>query len=169
VREKEIFLKALEISDPKQRTRFVKEKCSSSKELYSRVTELLKESTIDGAFLETPAINSLFPSFQLNDGLTESGIPILEEGEWLANYRIDKLIGEGGCGLVYMAEQKHPIRRMVAVKVLKPGLIRQNNAAGFEAERQFMAGMDHPFITRIFDAGETEDGRPYFRACPIAA
>jgi serine/threonine protein kinase len=71
-------------------------------------------------------------------------------------------IGEGGCGVVFMAEQEEPVRRQVALKIIKPGMDTKSVVARFEAERQALALMDHPNIAKIFDAGATESGRPYF-------
>src|SRR5579872_7294989 len=71
-------------------------------------------------------------------------------------------IGEGGCGVVYMAEQEGPVRRRVALKVIKLGMDTKQVIARFEAERQALALMDHPNIAKVFDAGATETGRPYF-------
>ena len=77
-------------------------------------------------------------------------------------YKLLQKIGEGGCGCVYMAEQEKPVRRRVALKVIKLGMDTKNVIARFEAERQALAMMDHPNIARVFDAGATETGRPYF-------
>jgi serine/threonine protein kinase len=71
-------------------------------------------------------------------------------------------IGEGGMGLVFVAEQQYPVRRKVALKIAKPGMDTRDVMARFEAERQALALMDHPNIARVFDASATESGRPYF-------
>jgi non-specific serine/threonine protein kinase/serine/threonine-protein kinase len=84
------------------------------------------------------------------------------ETDRIGPYRILRLLGEGGMGLVYEAEQRVTMRRRVAVKVMKPGLDTKDVIARFEAERQALAVMEHPGIARVFDAGETEEGRPYF-------
>ena len=73
-----------------------------------------------------------------------------------------QVIGEGGMGIVYMAEQTEPVRRRVALKIIKPGMDSRQMIARFEAERQALAMMDHPNIAQVFDAGETDSGRPYF-------
>src|SRR5206468_2403825 len=80
----------------------------------------------------------------------------------IGSYKLLHVIGEGGFGTVYMAEQEHPIRRRVALKVIKPGMDSGQVIARFEGERQALAMMDHPNIARVFDAGTTESGRPYF-------
>jgi eukaryotic-like serine/threonine-protein kinase len=83
-------------------------------------------------------------------------------GERIAGYRLLRVLGEGGMGVVYLAEQTEPVRREVALKVLKPGMDTKQVVARFEAERQALAVMEHPGIARVFDAGVTEAGRPYF-------
>jgi serine/threonine protein kinase len=83
-------------------------------------------------------------------------------GDWIGPYRLLEEIGEGGCGVVFLAEQEEPVRRRVALKVIKPGMDTKSVITRFEAERQALALMDHPNITHIFDAGTTASGRPYF-------
>src|SRR5206468_2121258 len=80
----------------------------------------------------------------------------------IGRYRLLEKIGEGGFGVVYMAEQQEPVQRKVALKIIKPGMDTREVIARFEAERQAIALMDHPNIARVFDAGATEAGRPYF-------
>src|SRR5207247_8639073 len=83
-------------------------------------------------------------------------------GDRIGHYKLLQQIGEGGCGVVYMAEQEEPVRRRVALKIIKPGMDTKSVIARFEAERQALAVMDHPNIAKIFDAGTTDSGRPYF-------
>src|SRR5262249_10980489 len=83
-------------------------------------------------------------------------------GTIIGRYRLLEQIGEGGFGIVYMAEQMQPVRRKVALKIIKPGMDTRMVVARFEAERQALALMDHPHIARVFDGGATETGRPYF-------
>jgi serine/threonine protein kinase/thioredoxin-like negative regulator of GroEL len=83
-------------------------------------------------------------------------------GSQVGRYRLLSVLGEGGMGIVYLAEQKEPIRRQVALKVIKPGMDSKRVIARFEAERQALALLDHPNIANVYDAGMTEDGRPYF-------
>src|SRR3989442_670069 len=83
-------------------------------------------------------------------------------GERIGRYKLLQQIGEGGCGVVYMAEQEEPVRRRVALKVIKLGMDTKSVIARFEAERQALALMDHPNIAKVLDAGATETGRPYF-------
>src|SRR5262249_40853402 len=88
--------------------------------------------------------------------------PLQGPGDHIGRYKLLQKIGEGGCGAVYMAEQEEPVRRRVALKVVKLGMDTKSVVARFEAERQALALMDHPNIAKIFDAGATETGRPYF-------
>src|SRR3954454_23904255 len=83
-------------------------------------------------------------------------------GDTIGRYKLREKIGEGGWGAVYVAEQEEPVRRRVALKVIKPGMDSRQVIARFEAERQALAMMDHPNIARVLDAGATENGRPYF-------
>lgn len=92
-----------------------------------------------------------------------SGEHLLEQpGTWIGRYKLLKVLGEGGMGIVYLAEQEHPIKRQVALKVVKPGMDSQRVVARFEAERQALALLHHPGIAQVYDAGTTEAGRPYF-------
>ena len=89
--------------------------------------------------------------------------PIAErEGMTIGRYKLLQEIGEGGFGVVYMADQTEPVRRKVALKIIKPGMDSREVVARFEAERQALAMMDHPNIAKVLDAGTTESGRPYF-------
>ncbi len=90
------------------------------------------------------------------------GIPAEKAGDRIGRYKLLQQIGEGGCGVVYMAEQEEPVRRRVALKVIKLGMDTKSVIARFEAERQALALMDHPNIAKVLDAGATETGRPYF-------
>ena len=89
--------------------------------------------------------------------------PITEKpGTQIGPYKLLQQIGEGGMGVVYMAEQKEPVKRRVALKIIKPGMDTRQVIARFEAERQALAMMDHPNIAKVLDAGATDSGRPYF-------
>src|SRR5262249_24712492 len=83
-------------------------------------------------------------------------------GDWVDRYKLLQQIGEGGCGVVFVAEQAEPVHRRVALKVVKPGMDTKSVIARFEAERQALALMDHPNIAHVFDAGATESARPFF-------
>src|SRR5438067_4268124 len=90
-------------------------------------------------------------------------IPIAEQpGDHVGRYKLLQQIGEGGCGIVYMAEQEQPVRRRVALKLIKLGMDTKQVIARFEAERQALALMDHPNIAKVLDAGASETGRSYF-------
>ena len=130
---------------------------------------------IPGGALEPPieptASLPPLPPWQIPDSGTESAPqarPALTDtiigkpGDRIGRYKLLEKIGEGGCGVVYMAEQEEPVRRRVALKVIKPGMDTHEVVARFEAERQALALMDHPHIARIFDGGATDAGRPYF-------
>ena len=94
---------------------------------------------------------------------TRSGEPLLKQpGTWIGRYKLLNVLGEGGMGIVYLAEQQRPIKRQVAVKLIKPGMDSKRVVARFEAEQQALALMDHPHIAHVFDAGLTMSGRPYF-------
>ncbi len=110
-------------------------------------------------------IRDLFPAVILMEqpGATEDLAPPAERvGAIIGRYKLLERIGEGGFGVVYMAEQQHPIRRKVALKVIKPGVDTRQVIARFEAERQALALMDHENIAKVLDAGATDSGRPYF-------
>ena len=118
-----------------------------------RVEQLLRSHQEAGSFLEGPPIAARTAEFA----------PLTEKvGGVIGRYKLLQIIGEGGFGVVYMAEQKEPIRRKVALKVIKLGMDSKEVVARFEAERQALALMDHPNIARVLDAGATETGRPYF-------
>jgi len=123
-----------------------------------------------GAELEPSAEPAPCPACLLEAGLSflpeepkATVVPITEKpGDRIGRYKLLQQIGEGGCGVVYMAEQEEPVRRSVALKVIKLGMDTKQVMARFEAERQALALMDHPNIAKVFDAGATEIGRPYF-------
>src|ERR1044071_6840566 len=90
-------------------------------------------------------------------------LPVTEQaGDRIGRYKLLQQLGEGGCGIVYMDEQEEPVRRRVAVKVIKLGMDTKSVIARFEAERQALALMDHPNIAKVLDAGATDTGRPFF-------
>jgi eukaryotic-like serine/threonine-protein kinase len=164
-REKAVFCQAVEITDPEERSQFLDQACGTDKLLRERVEGLLEISKTSGDFFEkcTPALNAVPIDA---DQILSAGERIFEpetpETSRIEPYKLLQKIGEGGCGVVYMAEQDHPIRRRVALKIIKLGMDTKNVIARFEAERQALALMDHPNIARVLDAGATETGRPYF-------
>ena len=100
-------------------------------------------------------------SFLAPRGPEAAAEPVLP-GTHVGPYRVLRTLGQGGFGIVVLAEQERPIRRQVALKLVKPGMDTRSVIARFEAEQQALARMDHPAIARVFDAGETDAGRPYF-------
>jgi len=139
-----------------QRAAYLSQVCAGNSVLRARVEELLQAHEVADDFLETPAALGLQHAAPLNPPPSETS------GDIIGRYKLLQQIGEGGCGIVYMAEQEEPVRRRVALKVIKLGMDTKQVIARFEAERQALALMDHPNIARVLDAGATETGRPYF-------
>jgi eukaryotic-like serine/threonine-protein kinase len=165
-REREIFLGALGKSDPGERAAFLEAACGQDRALRSRVEELVRGRDEVGSFLETPALagaggGSRVAGFGPNDTAIVAAVTE-KAGDRIGRYKLLQKIGEGGVGVVYMAEQEEPVRRRVALKVIKLGMDTKSVIARFEAERQALAMMDHPNIAKVLDAGATENGRPYF-------
>lgn len=154
-----IFLDALEIAETEGRRTFLENACQGDLELLSQVDSLIAASQKAGRFLETPALDF---RFEANDANNAIDPPVHQSGLQIGPYRLLEQIGEGGMGTVYLAEQTEPVQRKVAIKLIKPGMDSRQVIARFEAERQALALMDHPHIAKVFDAGTTESGRPYF-------
>ncbi len=149
-----IFLAALDKAAPEDRAAYLDLACGKDAELRQRVERLLGAHPKVGSFLQAAA---------RDQALTTDEPAVTERpGTAIGPYKLMEQIGEGGMGLVFVAEQQHPVRRKVALKVVKPGMDTRDVIARFEAERQALALMDHPNIARVFDAGATESGRPYF-------
>ncbi len=162
--ERSIFLAALDRADPTERAAYLDDACAGDAELRRRVEGLLEAHNEPGEFLEPPAIGDATAQLG-DDGPDDRPAPrsVIEgPGSRIGPYRLLQQIGEGGMGVVYMAEQEKPIRRKVALKIIKPGMDTGQVVARFEAERQALALMDHPNIARVLDAGTTDSGRPYF-------
>ena len=164
-REKAVFCQALEISDPTQRWQFLEQACGVDPALRDQVEKLLALSQVAGDFFRecAPALEpepADTAHALSSDELTM--LPELPESKRIGPYKLLQKLGEGGYGVVYMAEQEQPIRRRVALKIIKLGMDTKSVIARFEAERQALALMDHPNIARVLDAGATETGRPYF-------
>ena len=151
--EAAIFDIARQIEAPEARVLFIQTACGEDRDLQARVEALLRVNDEQGTFLDSPAaslqgaINATF-----SEGV----------GTLIGPYKLIEQIGEGGFGVVFMAEQQHPIRRRVALKVLKAGMDTRQVVARFEAERQALALMEHVGIARVLDGGEAPSGRPYF-------
>jgi WD40 repeat protein/serine/threonine protein kinase/tetratricopeptide (TPR) repeat protein len=151
--ESGIFKAAVKLP-PDRRVAYLEEACGSDAELRHEIESLLRAHDTSGGFLEDdPADTCPVVTYE----------PIVErEGTVIGPYKLMEQIGEGGFGRVFVAEQQHPIRRKVALKIIKPGMDTRDIIARFEAERQALALMDDPHIAQVFDAGTTESGRPYF-------
>src|SRR3974390_2804848 len=152
--ELELFTEAVQLA-MEERIAFLDRACGDDADLRHRIEVLLKFDERAGDFLETPPTGSLS---QVRAKVTAGEKP----GDHVDRYKLLQQIGEGGCGIVFMAEQETPVRRRVALKIIKPGMDTKSVIARFEAERQALPLMDHPNIAKIFDAGTTESGRPYF-------
>ena len=147
----DLFAEAVQLPAD-QRLAFLASACGGDAELRASVEELLNAHMESGGFLErAPAEIS-----------ARTTAPGEKAGDRVGRYKLLQQIGEGGCGVVFMAEQEEPIRRKVAIKIVKPGMDTKTVIARFEAERQALALMDHPNIAHVLDAGATESGRPYF-------
>jgi serine/threonine protein kinase/WD40 repeat protein len=161
-----VFLAAWEIDDAQQRARYLDAACLGKPVWRERVEELFAEQERMGDFLDRPARRRSGTSDLSNppsDPLPEearsaSPLPAI----YIGRYRLLKRLGEGGCGTVYLAGQSEPIRREVALKLIKAGMDTRAVVARFEAERQALALMDHPNIARVLDAGATASGHPFF-------
>ncbi len=152
--EETIFAEALRLP-PEERAAYLAQATHGNAALRRRVEALLG-SYGAGDFLEQAAAPQLRETRHITVPLTEKA------GDTIGRYKLLQQIGEGGCGVVYMAEQAEPVRRRVALKIIKLGMDTKSVIARFEAERQAVALMDHPNIAKVFDAGATEAGRPYF-------
>jgi eukaryotic-like serine/threonine-protein kinase len=150
----EIFFEALERGSPEERAAYLDEACGADPDLRRRIERLLAAHPEVGRFLDAPAAG---PTLSLSLSPGPEG-----PGEVVGPYRLMEQIGEGGMGVVYVAQQHEPVRRKVALKVIRPGMDSRQVVARFEAERQALALMDHPNIAKVLDAGTTAQGRPYF-------
>jgi serine/threonine protein kinase len=169
--EEALCVAALNVPDAVVRARFLDQACAGDARLRAAVEALLAAQDEAEGFFERgrSAVNLPEVDAQAAELLRQPGAGI-ELNDWtdeqlgsrLGRYQLRQEIGEGGCGTVYLAEQETPVRRQVALKVIKLGMDTKNVIARFEAERQALAMMDHPNIARVLDAGATETGRPFF-------
>jgi len=151
-----IFDHALDILSEPERRAYIESACESAPDSREKVEALLRAYSNAGNFLEAP------PAAVASAG-DEAVRPISEgPGTKIGPYKLLQQIGEGGFGVVYMAEQQTPVRRKIALKIIKPGMDTKEVIARFESERQALALMDHPNIAKVLDAGATESSRPYF-------
>jgi len=146
----EIFQTAIEIEDRAKREEYLENACEGDEKLRAEVQALLSAHEKAGDFLEMP------------DNRPGASRSIEGPGTKIGRYELVELIGEGGMGMVYLARQQEPVKRKVALKIVKLGMDTEQVVARFEAERQALAVLDHPNIARVLDAGATETGRPYF-------
>ena len=171
-RAEEVFYEALAVKDSQERRAFLDRACAGDLALRSVVEQMLvSQPDVDKFFQASrPALKPVVEICQsfaaINYGrgqkTDEELAPDEELGKKIGPYKLLQKIGEGGCGVVYMAEQETPVRRRVALKVIKLGMDTKSVIARFEAERQALAMMDHHNIARVLDAGATQTGRPYF-------
>jgi len=148
IRVEEIFAQAVSRPTQQECAAWLDAACGADAELRARVEQLLAAHGNDANFLPLPA--------------STAEPPVESAGLKIGRYQLLEQIGEGGFGVVFMAEQTAPVRRRVALKIIKLGMDTKQVVARFEAERQALAMMDHENIARVFDAGATETGRPYF-------
>src|SRR5262245_9718722 len=146
---KAIFFDAVEIQGTEERAAFVAKACGDDSALRARVNALLNAHDQAGRFLGGESATQDQPDSEFT-------------GSQIGPYKLLQQIGEGGMGVVYMAEQHEPVSRRVALKIIKPGMDSRQVIARFEAERQALSLMDHPNIAKVLDAGTTDSGRPFF-------
>ncbi len=177
---KAMFSTALNLADPSDRTAYIDRECGDDMELRQRLEELLAAHDQPASELDHSLAAAITPrggtsqaaaGFDPPDGpwertasLTSEEVPTASLiGTVIAGkYKIRQEIGEGGMGSVFLAEQTRPVKRTVALKLIKPGMDSRMVLARFESERQALALMDHPNIAKVLDAGSTEAGRPFF-------
>jgi serine/threonine protein kinase len=152
--EHELFTAALESDTPDERAAYLDRACGGELELRARIEALLKAHEQAGSFLAVPTVAGSVTG--------DAPKPLEGPGTAIGPYKLLQTIGEGGMGTVWMAEQTAPVRRTVALKVIKTGMDSKQVLARFGAERQALALMDHPNIAKVLDAGTTDAGRPYF-------
>src|SRR3954466_4159187 len=151
--EKAIFNVARQIGSPDARAEYLRQACGTDSGLGERVQVLLHAYEEQASFLESPPVGG---AVTIDPPAPES------PGTVIGPYKLIEPIGEGGMGTVYLAQQTEPVKRLVALKLIKAGMDSKQGIARFEAERQALALMDHPNMARVLDAGTTAAGRPYF-------
>jgi serine/threonine protein kinase/WD40 repeat protein/tetratricopeptide (TPR) repeat protein len=163
--EESLFHQALQQADAAARAAFLDQACANQPDLRARIDKLLHAHDAPAGLFDKPAVEAatgddVTPGRWINP----ADVPLPSEGPGsrIGPYKLLQQIGEGGFGVVYMAEQDKPVHRRVAFKIIKPGMDSRQVVARFEAERQALALMDHQNIARVYDAGATATGRPYF-------
>jgi serine/threonine protein kinase/tetratricopeptide (TPR) repeat protein len=160
--ERDLFMAALQIEDAAERSAYLDRECVGKTALRQRLEALLGAFEQAGSFLQQPAGDPRATSDVSHPGQSGGSDPAEGPGTVIGPYKLIEQIGEGGMGRVWMAQQTEPVRRLVAVKLIKAGMDSRQVIARFEAERQALALMDHPNIARVLGGGTTEGGRPYF-------
>ncbi len=164
-KERTIFLDAIEIGDQQKRIAYIDSVCGDDELLKESVFQLLRAHDRSNIAVDRSPYQQVAKEKSVGTETTmmhlDSNAP-LEESFLCDGYRLMEQIGEGGFGIVYVAQQDKPVRRQVALKIIKPGMGSKDVLARFEAERQALAMMDHPGIAKVFDAGVSKDGRPFF-------
>jgi WD40 repeat protein/serine/threonine protein kinase len=150
-----IFEVARKIGSPEARRAYLEQICGDDEPSKERIAALLRAYEEHASFLESPPQELAVPQ-------TFDSPPSERPGGAVGRYKLLEQVGEGGMGVVFVAEQTEPVRRRVALKIIKPGMDTKQVIARFEAERQALAMMDHLNIARVLDAGTTDGGRPYF-------
>ena len=170
-RAEDVYYSALALPEPAPRRAFLDRVCQGEPSLRAAVERMLAAQPAAEKFFQEGGVarlpvGEMTTSLAETPGLVENINALRREDEAvglsIGPYKLLQRIGEGGCGVVYMAAQEQPVRRRVALKIIKLGMDTKNVVARFEAERQALALMDHPNIARVLDAGATDAGRPYF-------
>jgi hypothetical protein len=161
-REQSLFEAALQIADAAERGAFLNRSCATDAALRTRLDKLLAAHHQSGRFFSECIADFAIAGGDLPAADADGPLAGEKPGTRIGRYKLLRQIGEGGCGVVYLAEQQEPVRRSVALKVIKLGMDTKSVIARFEAERQALALMDHPNIAKVLDAGATDSGRPYF-------
>ena len=164
-REESLFAEALLMANRVAREAFLDQACAGNAGLRARIAKLLAAHAASDQFFGECIANLGVDAgnvSELADPMDGSEATGEKVGSRVGRYRLLRQLGEGGCGEVYLAEQEEPVRRRVALKVIKLGMATKNVIGRFEVERQALALMDHPNIAKVLDAGATEQGRPYF-------
>jgi tetratricopeptide (TPR) repeat protein/serine/threonine protein kinase len=161
-----ILAAAVEMESEAERRQYLDKACAGDLELKRRLEQLIENHFQAGSFLESPALG--LPLHSAGEGIAVRGNATVDEsaheaaGAMIGPYKLFEEIGEGGMGAVWMAQQTEPVKRAVALKLIKLGMNSKQVLARFEVERQALALMDHPNIAKVLDAGTSASGRPYF-------
>src|SRR5262245_49346834 len=158
---KELFLAALEIA-PAERAAWLERECADDASLCEHLRLMLAAHDAPQSLLDRPGGRAAATSPREEVGPTVDQPKTESPGTVIGSYKLLEQIGEGGMGTVWMVQQTEPVKRVVALKLIKAGMDSKQVIARFEAERQALALMDHANIARVLDAGTTENGRPYF-------